>query len=167
MNYKLTDQDIDTVTAAMFVMIAGAERCAQVLYNHHEQLYRDSVDYQKLVKSVGRMAADQWVRETSRKVVRQAKKGMLGEWLDTAKVLLAKSERCTEVGICSCKDPTIGADELFNALLNDSQAILRIFLRYGNMDNEDMIKLESTMKAFARRKAVPEELITEYFTPKV
>lgn len=160
---QLTQDDADQITAAMFCMIHSAEAALNKLVQYYEDLDSNSDKFKYLCKQMGTARAKQWLHEQEFKIVTHVKKQALGRWLKTAHELQQVTELCTDVGLCSAHDGVTTGD-LFDALLHDSNLMVRIFLLYGNMDNQDIVKLESTLKAFAKRDAVSQDVI-DLFRP--
>jgi len=113
--------------------------------NHYEAIDRDSQQYKQLVKTYGKLKADQWLRETEKQIMLQAKGNMMHRWLDAAHKLIAATDQATDVGMMSGHDG-VDSCELFTAMLNDSQWMIRLYLLQGNINPDDYIKVESAIK---------------------
>lgn len=162
----ITEHEADIASAGMEVMIHAAERFIEVLCQHYEQKIRERDEYKQLRKLYGKARADEYVRKLNRRMLMQDEKMRLGEWVHTARTLLAKTDRCTEVGMACKKHEDVSAGEMFSALQNDANAMCRLFLYYGNIPEENMVKMESTMKVLGTRTEVPTSFIEECFRPK-
>ena len=162
----ITEHEADIASAGMEVMIHAAERFIEVLLLHYEQQIKERNDYVALKKKFGKVAADEYVRKLNRQMLMQDEKMRLGEWCEAARKLLAKTDRCTDVGMTCKKHEDVSASEMFSALQNDANAMCRLFLYYGNIPSDNMMQLESTMKVLGTRTEVPTSFINEYFIPK-
>lgn len=162
----VTEHEADIASAGLEVMIHAAERFIEVLLLHYEGKIRERDEYKQLKKQYGKAVADEYVRRLNRQLLMQDQKMRLGEWCKAARTLLAKTERCTEVGMACKKHEDVSAGDMFSALQNDANAMCRLFLYYGNIPEENMVKMESTMKVLGTRTEVPTSFIEECFRPK-
>jgi len=164
---KLTEKDIDQLTAAMFIFVHAAERVVRELAQHYEAIDRDSQQYKQFVKIYGKLRADQWLRETEKQIMLQAKGNMMHRWLDAAHKLIAATDQATDVGMMSGHDG-VPASDIFGAMLNDSQWMIRLFLLQGNLNPDDYIKAESAIKLLwdKNHQPVSSDLIN-LFRPQV
>lgn len=162
----ITEHEADISSAGLEVMIHAAERFTEILLLHYEQRIRERNEYKQLVHQRGKAYADQYVKSLNHKLLMQDQKMRLGEWCEAAHKLLAKTDRCTEVGLHNKKDPDTTEMEMFEALQGDANIMCRLFCLYGNIPADKLIQLESTMKVLGTRTEVPTSFIEENFRPR-
>ena len=66
---KLTDYDLDVLSNMMLVFFHAGERCLQVCEQHFVKEHRASKDYQKLCKTIGKPAADMFLKDRAHKIL--------------------------------------------------------------------------------------------------
>jgi len=142
---KLQEKDFDQLTAAMFIFVHAAERVVREMAMHFEAIDRNSKQYKQMCKTQGKIKADMWLHETELQIILQNKGNMMHKWLDAAHKLLAVTDQATAVGLMSGHEG-VSECELFSAMLNDSQWMIRLFLLQGNIRPDDYIKVESAIK---------------------
>ena len=164
---KLTTQDLDHLTAAMFVFIHAADRVVRELANGYSAIDQDTKEYKQLAKRYGKVAADEWLHKEEKKILLQAKGQMMHRWLEAANRLIAVTEQCTEVGLMSGHDGVNPCD-LFDAMMNDTCFLLRVFFMIGNIAPEDYVRVDTTLKVMANKLHRPvSDSLLDRFKPNI
>jgi len=164
---QLTRNEIDILSAYIYVSIHSIERSVKVLIDQLEPYVMTQADFSYLVRKHGILEAERLSKKKAETFVLNSNDKNLREWLTAAKQLYQATAKCTNAGIMnttSCGDPS----DSFTALLNDSQWLVRLFLLQVNVHPNDYIKVESAIKLLwdKTHQPVTTDLIN-LFRPKV
>lgn len=162
---KLNYNQFKLLNQTFIILMHSAERVFTILESYYQDEYRLSEDYKQLVKKYGRIQAEQILQRTSHEILQRDDKMRVGDLFRQGKRMHELFERVTLHGLDSAHENDIHA---FDALMNDSQAVVRLYLRLFNMGNDGIYKAEQYMQKHTREdgNAVDRELI-ELFNPKI
>jgi len=166
--YKLTKHDSDVMASMLFAATRMAERAVEVMEQYHEEAYITTKEYQQFEKRVGKLQARQYLHEMNKKVLRHDDKCRLSEWMEAAKRLHTCTDRLTVASMDTAVALTnnITADQMFDAVQEGAAILGRLFILIGNMEQDDIVKLESYAKLLHRHDETDLGLL-DYFRPKV
>lgn len=166
--YKLTQHDADVMASLLFTATRLAERAVEVMEQYHEEAYTTTADYKVLVKQVGIAHARQILHDTNKRVMRNDDKCRLNEWIKAADTLHKATERLTIASMDpkNLNDTSISAATMFDWIQEGAAILGRLFITFGNVDEEDIVKVESYAKVLKKRNETDLGLL-EYFQPKI
>lgn len=142
---QLTRNEIDILSAYIYVSIHSIERSVKVLIDQLEPYVMTQAEFAYFVRKKGIVEARRQSQMKADNFVLGSNDKNLREWLTAAKQLYQATAKCTTAGIMNtttCGDPS----DSFTALLNDSQWLVRLFLLQVNVHPDDYIKVESAIK---------------------
>lgn len=125
------------------------------------QLYRESKDFRKLVKTAGHNA-DAIVRATVHEQLTKDETYETGKILKKIGELKYLFDRLTSLGIevkPGTEDKAKKEAEMFDFLHHDGNLMAWRHALMCNIDPEDDIKLDSTLKMLAKHHTVPEHIV--------
>lgn len=168
MSYKLTNHDADVMASLLFAATRLAERAVEVMEQRKEEEFMDSKDYKNLVRRVGVAEARRILHDTNKRVLRNDEKCRVSEWLRAADNLHKCTERMTVASMDTAVliDKSIDPGSMFDIVQEGAGILGRLFITFGNLDEEDIVKVESYAKMLQKRKETDLGLL-EYFRPKV
>lgn len=146
----LTQQDIDILAGIAIICTHVAERAINAIAQSIENEYKKKPQYDAYCKRYGRVAVDEYIKKTAIEFARGDERFAMGKTLKELQRALKTVENITARSIS--KDCCALASELvaYDALQADVNLYGKIFALISNCDNDDdIIKIESTIKAFA------------------
>lgn len=169
---ELTEKDMDAMTAMMVVYLHAAERCVQVIENHYTNLQRKTDEYKRAVKLYGKGRVEQQLAKNVKECFRHDKKWNLSELLRLGKAFHYHMDKLTEVSVIK----TVAADAtdeekaeaarhsmlMFDDQSKDVGNLMRVAAYMYNLpDEQDMLRLISTLKLWAKADTISPELINK------
>lgn len=160
----MTIQEIKRLESMFIVEMHAAERILRLIESGMEKIYRESKDYKRLVKKMGKVAADKIVKEYTHRVLTHDETYSIGLLLEECKKLHHYMDRLTAAAIAidpNAEDKDIKEMDMFDALIHDANLLA---YRHGLMANvrpEDEIKVDSALKALAKDHCVSDEILKE------
>lgn len=160
----MTIQEIKRLESMFIVEMHAAERILRLIESGMEKIYRESKDYKRLVKKMGKVAADKIVKEYTHRVLTQDETYNCGLLLEECKTLHYYMDRLTAAAIAidpNAEDKDIKEMDMFDALIHDANLLA---YRHGLMANvrpEDEIKVDSALKALAKDHCISDEILKE------
>ncbi len=164
---KLTVQEKDVLVSIFIIFMHAAERCVTILEQSYEEEYKDSQDYQRLKKQYGPAVADEMLRTTTQRLLRQDEKLQVGKLLQSAKDFQSKMEKLSAISsrFAGEEENSFTFMQVFDYIQHDINFLLRVYSYIINCkDKDDEIKIETTLKMIAKDNKVPERLI-DLFRP--
>lgn len=160
----MTIQEIKRLESMFIVEMHAAERIIRLIESGMEKIYRESKDYKRLVKKMGKVAADKIVKDYTHRVLTQDETYNCGLLLEECKTLHYYMDRLTAAAIAvdpNAEDKDIKEMDMFDALQHDANLLA---YRHGLMANvrpEDEIKVDSALKALAKDHCISDEILKE------
>ena len=158
----LTDFDLDVLSNMMLVFFHAGERCLQVCEQHFVKEHRASKDYQKLCKTIGKPAADMFLKDRAHKILQHEVKYRYGEIIRRAEQLKLLMEKVTSTAI-ACGREDIDSIEAYDYLHNDVNWLCKVYAMITNFTHkDDATKLESTIKLLAKGNLTRDRVIKSF-----
>jgi hypothetical protein len=158
----LTDFDLDVLSNMMIVFFHAGERCLQVCEQHFVKEHRASKDYQKLCKTIGKPAADMFLKDRAHKILQHEVKYRYGEIIRRAEQLKLLMEKVTSAAI-ACGREDIDSIEAYDYLHNDVNWLCKVYAMITNFTHkDDATKLESTIKLLAKGNLTSDRVIKSF-----
>ena len=159
---NLTDFDLDVLSNMMLVFFHAGERCLQVCEQHFVKEHRASKDYQKLCKTIGKPAADMFLKDRAHKILQHEVKYRYGEIIRRAEQLKLLMEKVTSAAI-ACNREDIDSIEAYDYLHNDVNWLCKVYAMITNFTHkDDATKLESTIKLLAKGNLTSDRVIKSF-----
>lgn len=159
---NLTDFDLDVLSNMMLVFFHAGERCLQVCEQHFVKEHRASKDYQKLCKTIGKPAADMFLKDRAHKILQHEVKYRYGEIIRRAEQLKLLMEKVTSAAI-ACGREDIDSIEAYDYLHNDVNWLCKVYAMITNFTHkDDATKLESTIKLLAKGNLTSDRVIKSF-----
>ena len=159
---NLTDFDLDVLSNMMLVFFHAVERCLQVCEQHFVKEHRASKDYQKLCKTIGKPAADMFLKDRAHKILQHEVKYRYGEIIRRAEQLKLLMEKVTSAAI-ACNREDIDSIEAYDYLHNDVNWLCKVYAMITNFTHkDDATKLESTIKLLAKGNLTSDRVIKSF-----
>ena len=159
---NLTDFDLDVLSNMMLVFFHAGERCLQVCEQHFVKEHRASKDYQKLCKTIGKPAADMFLKDRAHKILQHEVKYRYGEIIRRAEQLKLLMEKVTSAAI-ACGREDINSIEAYDYLHNDVNWVCKVYAMITNFTHkDDATKLESTIKLLAKGNLTSDRVIKSF-----
>ena len=95
----MTIQEIKRLESMFIVEMHAAERILRIIESGMEKIYRESKDYKRLVKKMGKVAADKIVKEYTHRVLSHDEQYNCGKLLEVCKTLHHYMDRLTAAAI--------------------------------------------------------------------
>ena len=158
----LTEFDLDVLSNMMLVFFHAGERCLQVCEQHFIKEHRASNDYKKLCKTIGKPAADMFLKDKAHKLLQHEAKFKYGEIIRRAEQLKLLMENVTSTAI-ACTREDINSIEAYDYLHNDVNWLCKVYAMMTNFTHEDdATKLESTIKLLAKGNLTSDRVIKSF-----
>ena len=158
----LTEFDLDVLSNMMLVFFHAGERCLQVCEQHFVKEHRASKDYQKLCKTIGKPAADMFLKDRAHKILQHEVKYRYGEIIRRAEQLKLLMEKVTSAAI-ACGREDIDSIEAYDYLHNDVNWLCKVYAMITNFTHkDDATKLESTIKLLAKGNLTSDRVIKSF-----
>lgn len=187
---EITEKDSSIVTSMMLTMVHATERAVDVLEEFFYQRYKvDNRDQlAELERSLttkyilagvphtfavsrAKREADELIRDINKDVFRNDNEAVnYGEWKKTAEKL---HELTMAFTTCSMNNKNLYDEQeatpiqLFDEQMKDSNTMCRIFVLLSNIEEDDMLKVESMLKAMGTKRNESMHLLTDCFTPQI
>ena len=148
----------------MFIVeMHAAERILRLIESGMEKIYRESKDYKRLVKKMGKVAADKIVKEYTHRVLTQDEQYNVGRLLEECKTLHHYMDRLTAATAIDqqAQDKGITYVDMFDALIHDASLLAYRHAIMYNVRPEDEIKVDSALKALAKDHCISDEILKE------
>lgn len=159
---NLTDFYLDVLSNMMLVFFHAGERCLQVCEQHFVKEHRASKDYQKLCKTIGKPAADMFLKDRAHKILQHEVKYRYGEIIRRAEQLKLLMEKVTSAAI-ACNREDIDSIEAYDYLHNDVNWLCKVYAMITNFTHkDDATKLESTIKLLAKGNLTSDRVIKSF-----
>lgn len=159
---NLTEFDLDVLSNMMLVFFHAGEKCLQVCEQHFVKEHRASKDYQKLCKTIGKPAADMYLKDRAHKLLQHEAKFKYGEIIRRIEQLKAMMDNVTSIAIASTRDD-VNSMEAYDYLHSDVNWLCKIYAMITNCQSkDDAIKIESTIKALAKGTLTSETVINSF-----
>lgn len=164
---KLTNEDIDKLSAMMIVFIHAAEKCIYITEHFYSAYYRASQDYQKLVSKYGPAGARMIVDKVSGQVLHHNTKRLYKEIIkqtERLKYLIGRVSDLAIAGATQNSESVTGA-EAYDALDADVKFLCELFAHCANCSKDDEMKVLSYAKLCGKDKSrISEELINAFIS---
>ena len=158
----LTEFDLDVLSNMMLVFFHAGERCLQVCEQHFVKEHRASKDYQKLCKTIGKPAADMFLKDRAHKLLQHEAKFKYGEIIRKAEQLKLLMDNVTSTAI-ACGREDIDSIEAYDYLHNDVNWLCKVYSMITNFTHkDDAVKLESTIKLLAKGNLTSDRVIKSF-----
>ena len=160
----MTIQEIKRLESMFIVEMHAAERILRLIESGMEKIYRESKDYKKLVKKMGKVAADKIVKEYTHRVLSHDETYNIGKLLEECKKLHHYMDRLTAAAIAidpQAEDKGRKEMEMFDALQHDGNLLAYRHALMVNIPDTDDIKVDSTLKALAKDHHASEAILSE------
>lgn len=159
---KLTDFDLDVLSNMMLVFFHAGERCLQVCEQHFVKEHRASKDYQRLCRTIGKPAADMYLKDRAHKLLQHEAKFKYGEIIRRAEQLKLLMDKVTSTAI-ACDREDIDSIEAYDYLHNDANWLCKVYAMITNFTHkDDATKLESTIKLLAKGNLTSDRVIKSF-----
>ena len=159
---KLTDFDLDVLSNMMLVFFHAGERCLQVCEQHFVKEHRASKDYQRLCRTIGKPAADLYLKDKAHKLLQHEAKFKYGEIIRRAEQLKLLMDKVTSTAI-ACDREDIDSIEAYDYLHNDVNWLCKVYAMITNFTHkDDATKLESTIKLLAKGNLTSDRVIKSF-----
>lgn len=124
--------------------------------------HRASKDYQKLCKTIGKPAADMFLKDKALKLLQHEAKFKYGEIIRRAEHLKLLMDNVTSTAI-ACTREDINSIEAYDYLHNDVNWLCKVYAMMTNFTHEDdATKLESTIKLLAKGNLTSDRVIKSF-----
>lgn len=160
----MTIQEIKRLESMFIVEMHAAERILRLIESGMEKIYRESKDYKRLVKKMGKVAADKIVKDYTHRVLTQDQTYSIGLLLEECKKLHYYMDRLTAAATTidqNAKDKGITYVDMFDALTHDANLLAYRHALMANTRPEDEIKVDSALKALAKDHCISDEILKE------
>ena len=160
----MTIQEIKRLESMFIVEMHAAERILRLIESGMEKIYRESKDYKRLVKKMGKVAADKIVKEYTHRVLTQEETYHVGKLLEECKKLHHYMDRLTAAATAVDQidqEKGITYVDMFDALIHDSSLLAYRHAIMYNVRPEDEIKVDSALKALAKDHCISDEILKE------
>ena len=160
----MTIQEIKRLESMFIVEMHAAERILRIIESGMEKIYRESKDYKRLVKKMGKVAADKIVKEYTHRVLTQDEQYNCGKLLEECKTLHHYMDRLTAAATAVDQidqEKGITYVDMFDALIHDASLLAYRHAIMYNVRPEDEIKLDSALKALAKDNCISDEILKE------
>lgn len=158
----LTELDLDVLSNMMLVFFHAGERCLQVCEQHFVKEHRASKDYQKLCKTIGKPAADMFLKDKAHKLLQHEAKFKYGEIIRRAEQLKLLMDNVTSTAI-ACTREDVDSIQAYDYLHNDVNWLCKVYAMMTNFINkDDTTKLESTIKLLAKGNLTSDRVIKSF-----
>lgn len=158
----LTEDELDVLSGMFIVFLHSAERILRVMEQHYETIYRQSNDYMKLCKKVGKPRADEILRNETIRVVRGDQKNKIGKILKAAELFKSQMEGLTINAAESHVDGVTFAQS-FDALHHDVEFLCRFYAKMVNCNGKnDEVMLDAFITRLAQGDRCSERIINNF-----
>ena len=158
----LTEFDLDVLSNMMLVFFHAGERCLQVCEQHFVKEHRASKDYQRLCRTIGKPAADLYLKDKAHKLLQHEAKFKYGEIIRRAEQLKLLMDNVTSVAVASTRED-INSIEAYDYLHNDVNWLCKVYAMITNFTHKnDATKLESTIKLLAKGNLTSDRVIKSF-----
>lgn len=158
----LTDFDLDVLSNMMLVFFHAGERCLQVCEQHFVKEHRASKDYQRLCRTIGKPAADLYLKDKAHKLLQHEAKFKYGEIIRRAEQLKLLMDNVTSVAVASTRED-INSIEAYDYLHNDVNWLCKVYAMITNFTHkDDATKLESTIRLLAKGNLTSDRVIKSF-----
>lgn len=158
----LTEFDLDVLSNMMLVFFHAGERCLQVCEQHFVKEHRASKDYQRLCRTIGKPAADLYLKDKAHKLLQHEAKFKYGEIIRRAEQLKLLMDNVTSVAVASTRED-INSIEAYDYLHNDVNWLCKVYAMITNFTHkDDATKLESTIKLLAKGNLTSDRVIKSF-----
>jgi hypothetical protein len=158
----LTEFDLDVLSNMMLVFFHAGERCLQVCEQHFVKEHRASKDYQRLCRTIGKPAADLYLKDKAHKLLQHEAKFKYGEIIRRAEQLKLLMDNVTSTAIAYGRED-INSIEAYDYLHNDVNWLCKVYAMITNFTHkDDATKLESTIKLLAKGNLTSDRVIKSF-----
>jgi hypothetical protein len=158
----LTNYDLDVLSNMMLVFFHAGERCLQVCEQHFVKEHRASKDYQRLCRTIGKPAADLYLKDKAHKLLQHEAKFKYGEIIRRAEQLKLLMDNVTSTAIAYGRED-INSIEAYDYLHNDVNWLCKVYAMITNFTHkDDATKLESTIKLLAKGNLTSDRVIKSF-----
>jgi hypothetical protein len=158
----LTEFDLDVLSNMMLVFFHAGERCLQVCEQHFVKEHRASKDYQRLCRTIGKPAADLYLKDKAHKLLQHEAKFKYGEIIRRAEQLKLLMDNVTSTAIAYGRED-INSIEAYDYLHDDVNWLCKVYAMITNFTHkDDATKLESTIKLLAKGNLTSDRVIKSF-----
>lgn len=156
---ETTKDDMKTLSSLIVGAMQEIELCVSLTEEHFRRDYEQSKEYKKIKKQYGVAAAKAVVAEITRNQIRGEQVMMIGRFLEECKRFHSLMEKVMDIVF---DISSLNAAETFDAVMHDANYRAFVNCLVMNVPDNNLLKMESTLKVLGREPVVRSELINHF-----
>lgn len=156
---ETTNDDMKTLSSLIVGAMHEIEVCVSLTEEHFRRDYEKSKEFKKIKKQYGVAAAKAALNEITRNQIRGEQVMMIGRFLEECKRFHLLMEKVMDIVF---DISSMNAMETYDAVMHDANYRAMCNCLVMNVPDENLLKMESTLKVLGREPVVRSELIN-YF----
>lgn len=155
-------KDIDCLTAMMSIFTHAAEKCIMEIERIYAKEYEAGKEFLALQKKYGSVKAKEIMGSTVSGLIRNNDRYRLGKLLEQLHRTEQELNHCTEWNMKAFSGDKMTMCGAFDALQSDATDVCRMYALLGNVQEKDLIKVESTIRILGKGHRVSERVINSF-----